>query len=229
MNGNTIVQILFLGLCLWLLVLWLRRNEKQQDRLYEKGQAWRTYLAKISAAPPTYSYVSEESSTGIAVFEEAGELGIFGPSAAPENSLAVLTDNRFTHAEAFSIVETSMWVDGVRMGNSSHNFSVSGAALGGIIAGPVGAVIGALALPKFIKCVELRICIDDLSNPWTSVVFFGRGLASSGSPRNHPRVCKAIADCEKWQSRVEILRMRANASRLPSLQNGREPSCLEGS
>ncbi|MCY9156205.1 immunity protein [Bacillus haynesii] len=110
------------------------------------------------------------------------------------------------------IIESSVSLDNETVSKASRGEQISGAAIGGVLAGGVGAIIGGLSSGSkqvtMVKSITMKITVDDFKNPVHYIDF----LPSSGCPGYNPVGYKkdsdiiknALKEAEYWQGVMDL-------------------------
>lgn len=100
------------------------------------------------------------------------------------------------------IFSCELIVDGQSVFKKSAVRTVGGAALGGVIAGGVGAVIGGLSGSykenKDIKRIDLRVVTKSISNNMHYITFFSDGT-------NKAYLKSKMAEAESWKNTISVI------------------------
>lgn len=110
-----------------------------------------------------------------------------------------------------AIIEASVQTDGATVTRVSRSSQIGGAAVGAVIAGPLGAAVGALSASSRTalstpKDVRLRLVIDSDDFPLVDIPFIE--ATATGVTNGHV----ALRQAEEWLARIKVLmRRRKNA------------------
>ena len=151
-------------------------------------------------------YVSTINMAGVAIDVGRGEILL-----ANEKAL-----RRFP---ASSIVSCEILEDDTQLAYVNRGSQLAGAAVGGILLGGVGAIIGSLAASKRsisnVKKVYLRFTTDDFKRPIHDIVLLDWSSSKKGLKRDNKLYRQALETAELWHGRVMGL-MKVRASHLSS-------------
>ena len=105
-----------------------------------------------------------------------------------------------------SIVSCEIVEDGVQLASTDRGSQLAGIAVGGMLAGGVGAVIGGLSGSRrstsYVKKVFLRFITDDFDRPNHDIVLLDRSYDKTGVERDHSDYKEALETAELWHGRV---------------------------
>ncbi|MCY8564549.1 immunity protein [Bacillus sonorensis] len=116
------------------------------------------------------------------------------------------------------IVESSIALDNEIVSKTSRGEQISGAAIGGVLAGGVGAIIGGLSSGSkqitMVKSITMKITVDDFKNPVHYIDF----LPSFDTPDySHPGFKKdseiiktALKKADYWQGVMDLAIRKTN-------------------
>ncbi|MEC0378122.1 MULTISPECIES: hypothetical protein [Bacillus] len=117
------------------------------------------------------------------------------------------------------IIEAEVSIDDSTVTKVSKGSQITGAVVGGLAAGSVGALVGGLSSnkteTKFFKKIDLKLKLDDFSSPIYRFDFLPSkddfGLENlKGFTQNDPKVKDALSNAEVWQGIMEIAIRKAN-------------------
>ena len=151
---------------------------------------------------PTDVYVSSINFAGVAIDASRREILL-----ADEAAL-----RRFTMS---SIVACEILEDDVRLAYVNRGSQLAGIAVGGILLGGVGAVVGALSASKRsinnVSKVILRFMTDDFERPKHDIVLLDWSFSKKGLKRDGMLYREALETAELWHDRVTAM-MKAEES-----------------
>ncbi len=186
----TVVSIIFAAL----LALYLQsRNKKAAAEI----------KAKIDSIPnfaAGYEYVGADDQSGIAI--DVGDSLV---------CLLKRTSNgvRYRTVTYKQILGSELFEDGESITKASRMSQLAGVAVGGVLLGGVGAIIGGLSGRRVeerrVKSIKLRLVVDDSTNPMHEVCFLAEDVA-----RSETIYKRADEAAREWQARMEVLIKRAD-------------------
>lgn len=162
-------------------------------------QAMERALGNLSGFTASKTYFSENGSAGIAIDETS-------------QNVCLLTPHSPCRVVGFEdIVESEIVQDGYSITKSSITGQLGGAIIGGAIGGEAGAIVGGLGrktkTEQQVKRIDLKIVVNDLTNPVHTVNFFdataGRGMTTGGNAEF------AMEAAREWQALVGVMIKRS--------------------
>ncbi|GGJ80501.1 hypothetical protein GGR02_003480 [Anoxybacillus voinovskiensis] len=180
-------------------------NDKTLENNYKNKMA----IEKIKSASeltPTKSYISKNNKSGIEINENDKLIRIF-----------YLDQNEGIKSKTYSfsdIIESEIKIDNQSVKKTSRSSQLVGAAVGSVIAGGVGAVIGGLSGDKikneYIKNIDLCVKVNDFDTPLFKINFLSNvnevGIENKqGFKKSHKDVQIALRDVEYWHSVLNLI------------------------
>lgn len=151
---------------------------------------------------PTDVYVSTFNLAGVAIDSSRREILLADEA----------TVRRFTMS---SIISCEILEDDVRLAYVNRGSQLAGIAVGGILLGGVGAVIGGLSASKRsinnVSKVILRFMTDDFERPKHDIVLLDWSFSKKGLKRDGMLYRAALETAELWHGRVTAM-MKAGES-----------------
>ncbi|WP_270354376.1 hypothetical protein [Bacillus velezensis] len=117
------------------------------------------------------------------------------------------------------IIEAEVSIDDSTITKVSKGSQITGAVVGGLAAGSIGALVGGLTSnkteTKYFKKIDLKLKLDDFSSPIYRFDFLPSkdefGLENvKGFRQDDPKVKDALSNAEIWQGIMEIAIRKAN-------------------
>ncbi|WNJ99974.1 SHOCT domain-containing protein [Thalassospiraceae bacterium LMO-JJ14] len=125
-----------------------------------------------------------------------------------------------------SLIATEVLEDGVSISSTNRGSQIVGAAVGGVLLGGVGAVIGGLSgsstTSNRAKKITLRIVTDDFQKPNFDIVMLDFSDSTKGVEKESIIYKQAIEEAAAWHSRLSTILKRLSEndeSQMPKLQN----------
>ncbi|MEK4532096.1 SHOCT domain-containing protein [Solibacillus sp. FSL K6-1554] len=104
------------------------------------------------------------------------------------------------------ILESEIIEDGNTVSNTSRTSQIGGAIIGGVLAGGVGAIIGGLSgestSQQEIKRVDLKIVVDNTTNPVHIINFLFEPIGIKKSSYKYKEASKEITH---WHSLISVI------------------------
>jgi hypothetical protein len=111
------------------------------------------------------------------------------------------------------IIQSELIIDDQTVTSSNRGSQIVGMAIGGMLAGGIGALIGGLSGGKTtkqeIKNIELKLTINDMNNPNFRINFLSP-LTKVGWSKDSVRVKNAFSEIEKWHGYFDIILKQQN-------------------
>lgn len=117
------------------------------------------------------------------------------------------------------IIQAEVTIDDNTVTKVSKGSQITGAVVGGLAAGSIGALVGGLSSnkteTKYFKRIDLKLKLDDFSSPIYRFDFLPSkdefGLENvKGFKQDDPKVKDALSNAEIWQGIMEIAIRKAN-------------------
>jgi hypothetical protein len=150
-----------------------------------------------------------------------GAFGGSGIAIDPQrNKFAISKGTHDTRTFSFSdLVAVEVLRNGSSVSKTNRGSQVAGAAVGAVLLGPVGLLLGGLTGSKRnvekIDRLSLKVFTNDLVNPVHEIVFFN----IPGSKPDSLAVKQGSQDLDAWHGRFQtILHMGARASTAPQIE-----------
>jgi hypothetical protein len=160
----------------------------------ESKRALAATLSTIPDFTPDFKYISPSSQIGIAIDSTNNMFSVSSSSCTPKVF-------NYTDIIDVQIVRNSEVIYKTNRGNQ-----IAGAALGTLLLGPVGLLLGGVTGSKRseekVQQLSLRLSVRDLSRPTIDVPFF---FNSKGLKSADPSVKSAVREIEDWHTRFLTL------------------------
>lgn len=158
-------------------------------------------LNKIQEFTPNQVLLNSDITNGIAVDNNREKICIFSISKKNKLSSSVYHSQDIFSVE---IIE-----DGDCITSTSRGSQVAGLAIGGVLLGGVGAVVGGLSgkkkESKKVSQVDLNVTLNNLSNPVNTISLLALPSFKTSEPYKI-----AIKSAKKWEAIIAILIKRAD-------------------
>ncbi|KKB72028.1 MULTISPECIES: hypothetical protein [Bacillus] len=199
------IIIAILGLSLLGLEPYRRRNKKLTNEFKNNVEMLKRYDSNFNADG---SFANDNIK--ISFNETKGVLKIY-----KRNEQNEIVEFSYPFSQ---IVESSIALDNETVSKTSRGEQITGAAIGGVLAGGVGAIIGGLSSGSkqvtMVKSITMKITVDDFKNPVHYIDF----LPSFDTPDySHPGFKKdceiiktALKKAEYWQGVLELAIRKTN-------------------
>lgn len=160
-----------------------------------------SHLNKVQEFTPSQVLLNSDITNGIAVDNNREKICIFSISKKNKISSSIY------HSQ--DILSVEIIEDGDCITSTARGSQVAGLAIGGVLLGGVGAVVGGLSgkkkESKKISQVDLNVTINKLSNPINTF-----SLLTLPSFRKSEPYKTAIESAKKWEAIIAILIKRAD-------------------
>lgn len=180
-------------------------NDKTLEKSYKNKLAIKN-IQSTGEFTPTKSYISKNNKSGIEINENEKLIRIF-----------YLDQNEEIKSKIYpfsDVIESEIKIDNQPVLKTSRSSQLAGAAVGGVIAGGVGAIIGGLSGDKikneYIKNIDLCVKVNDFNTPLFKINFLSNineiGIENKkGLKKNHKDVQTALRDVEYWHSILNLI------------------------
>lgn len=103
------------------------------------------------------------------------------------------------------LLEVKIVEDNVTVTKTARGSQIGGALLGGVLAGGAGAIIGGLSGKKEtteeVKKVELKILVNNVSNPEKNITFL---YEMEPIKKTHSKYRQAISKADRWHDIIKV-------------------------
>jgi hypothetical protein len=163
-----------------------------------------SYFSSIENFHPTYEIFGCDNETGIAIDEDKKQICLFTNKRYLSHRLISFSD----------IISAEIHENGVSVTQTSSSSVVGRAVVGGLLLGGVGAIIGGLSAKKEsnsiskVDRIELRITVNDLSDPLHDIVFLNRSCDRAGYFYN-----KEMQNARQWLGMIDVIINQSKANK----------------
>lgn len=149
-----------------------------------------------------HRFSTSNNRSAILYDEEAGKIG-FMSVAGDEPRFEVFAQNE--------LVSSEVDVDGETVTKTMRGSQLAGAAVGAIVAGGVGAIIGGLSGKQSqnqkVKSIKLKVVVDRPGSPSRQITFL-----NTETEKGSPEFQSAAKEAATWQDRIAVLIRRAQSA-----------------
>lgn len=182
-NGFLLLIICAVALCAAL---------KNQARRRAEATLVRS-LAVVNGQGSAHVLVSFDKRAGIAIGHDAKSICLAG--------------GNWINAEVFDVAEVfaaELYIDGECETSTSRSSQIAGAAVGGLLLGGVGMIIGGLSGKKKtnrkVSSIEIRVTVDDVNNPLHDVQLLSREIS-----RNSPEAKRIMEEARLFHAHLDVM------------------------
>ncbi|MGD6876765.1 hypothetical protein [Bacillus infantis] len=164
-------------------------------------------------------FISRDYSGALIHSEDTGMLSIIIPRIKKDNGEY---DFNFISLPSSKIIEAEIIVDNHTIHKTVRGQQILNTAVGGVLFGSVGALIGGLTADKLkqekIKSVDLKILTEDVNSPVHKLNFLKNidpntgEVIKDGYVKDSSEVRAALGNIEKWHGIMEIIIRQQNKS-----------------
>lgn len=193
MIGLFIIAILIFALSTYL----DKDNIKEQFNKKNKLLA----LVNVNVKGKIKKYINEEELKAIVLDETNKKIHLF------------ISENVHLPFDFNDIIRSEILIDNETIISTNKGSQIAGSIVGGIIAGVPGMIIGGLSGEQTakgnIKNIELKLTLNNMSNPTFKISFLSH-ISKVGHSKDSSKIKNAINEIEKWQGYFDIILKQQN-------------------
>lgn len=118
------------------------------------------------------------------------------------STLAFIVDGTITFIKFSSIMRCDLVLDSETVSNTERGSQIVGAAVGALLAGGVGAIIGGLSggkrSKKKLSEIALKVVVDDLKNPMYLIPIYSEKKARTPTKEE-------LREVDEWHSLLQVI------------------------
>tara|TARA_R110000796_G_scaffold227446_1_gene344216 strand:- start:2147 stop:2839 length:693 start_codon:yes stop_codon:yes gene_type:complete len=119
------------------------------------------------------------------------------------NKICLIDEDTKRYIDSIDIIESEVLIDGKTVTKTSRASQFAGAAVGAVLLGGVGAIIGGLSgkttTEQQAKGVKLKVVVNDINNPFHIIDFIESGNTGSTLPKT------AVKEATEWHELLSTL------------------------
>lgn len=147
-------------------------------------------------------FINEENTKAIVIDEANKKVYLFSP-----------TENKNLSYNFDDIIQSEVIIDGNTIITTNRGSQIVGIAVGGLLAGGIGAILGSISGSKTskqeIRNIDLKLTINDMNNPIFKINFLSH-LIKNGWSKDSSKVKNALSEIEEWQGYFDIILKQQN-------------------
>lgn len=205
------VGFVFFFLPVYFLARWLKRPKGNPVKVRERQ------ISELANFSPVMRWTQPDNETMLVLDPHSSQFAVAKLNAAP----------RLYHFDQLVAVDVER--DGTSLEKSNRGSQIMGAAVGGLLLGPVGMVIGGLSGSKRteerIKRLSLKLYTNDLHAPVSEIVFFDYPF---GEKPDSQFVKLSAAQLDEWYGRFRTI-LQANERGAPAPSAPADNNAPDGS
>lgn len=195
--------IVFIGVILVVFFIWIGPSQMSYNR--SQKMLIKTELMKNREGFQGDVFLSHWDSSGLEIDNSKKELRIFNQQI----------EKSFPFAK---LVSAEILADELSITKTNRGSQIAGTAIGAVLAGGAGAVIGGLSGSKTtkhggIQRLVLRIIVDDFDAPKHDILFLNwKGYSGKDTADRHGPFKEAFEKADAWHARLTSIIREASAS-----------------
>jgi heme oxygenase len=147
-------------------------------------------------------YINEENTKAIVIDEVNKKIHLFSP-----------TENINLPYNFDDIIQSEVIIDDNTITSVNRGSQIVGIAVGGLLAGGIGAMLGGLSGGKIskqeIKNIELKLTLNDMNNPTFKINFLSP-ITKNGWSKDSTKVKNSLSKIDEWQGYIDIILKQQN-------------------
>ena len=155
----------------------------------------------------THKLLGVNGENAVAIDEGRQKIAFF----SREPGAGMARSKRFNYRD---ILSSEIVEDGSQVTQTSRASQVGGALLGGLIAGPLGALVGGVSgkttTSGEVSSLQLRIVVNDSETPTHSIELLASFLPSAVTKKDGAAYRATIDQAREWHDRISVLIRRAD-------------------
>jgi hypothetical protein len=146
-------------------------------------------------------FINEENTKAIVIDESNKKVFLFSP-----------IENKKLSYNFDDIIQSEVIIDDNTIISTNRGSQIVGMAIGGLLAGRIGAIIGGLSGSKNskqeIKNIELKLTLNDMNNSIFKINFLP--ITNVGLSKDSTKVKNALTKIDEWQGYFDIILKQQN-------------------
>ncbi|NHN31491.1 SHOCT domain-containing protein [Paenibacillus agricola] len=185
-------------------------KEKEDYKVNEASQV-RKKISEAKDFTPTEIFISEDHLLAIALDNSKQKVCFVFTNGKRINETFVLNSILYLYKD---ILHSEIQENGTSISSTSRSSQLAGAAIGGLLAGGIGALVGASGatqtISQKVNKLEMKIVVDDINHPTWYISFLEPVQAIIGFDIKSIAYQNARKDAERWHSLLKVLIRRAD-------------------
>jgi len=204
--GEVLLIIIGIIILFIILAVFLSDNKTLENTSRNKEMIQKIKNDTNDLFKPTKSYISKNQKSGIEIDEKQKLIRLY-----------YTNDSNNIEYKIYSfkdIIESEIKIDNNSVLKTGRGSQLAGVAIGGVLAGGIGAIIGGLSGTKkkieYIKNIDLCIKVSDFEKPLYKINFLSNinevGIENKqGYKKDDKEVKKALEDIEYWHTVLNLI------------------------
>ena len=204
--GEVLLIIIGIIILFIILAVFLSDNKTLENASRNKEMIQKIKNDTNDLFEPTKSYISKNQKSGVEIDEKQKLVRLY-----------YTNDSNNIEYKIYSfkdIIESEIKIDNNSVLKTGRGSQLAGVAIGGVLAGGIGAIIGGLSGTKkkieYIKNIDLCIKVSDFEKPLYKINFLSNinevGIENKqGYKKDDKEVKKALEDIEYWHTVLNLI------------------------